>query len=300
MTDIIPRDLIRHLEYNPDKKVPKQEVSSPQPSNKKFSIEDILNGKTFYGNMHKPRISKYSDGEEALEAALAYAGPEGIVATMPELIAAKIYTAQFRADHSHDLWNERYTAHTEENVGIDKKGRFYSKNQPVLVIVNGGGLITPERIKSAHLDILEGHIKGGAIRYHDEEFEELLDGKLPDGSSIPLHCFEDIEKGISNLPHRFGVVIGYRWAALTHSGEHDKKAFLENPLVIARAGGPEHLETYYQETVFKNQLCNSHQLIGNERKLPNGRFIGLGHHDEGLSDKFSHHIMGRFLGVAPK
>ena len=285
MTDIIPRDLIRHLEWDPNREV-------PQHPRKGFSIENILKGKTFFGCSNGG--TKYSNGVEAFREALKYVGPEGILATIPEITAID-------GENFHNLRGTYYyTAHTEENVGIDKKGRFYSKNQPVLVIVNGGGLITPERIKSAHLDILEGHIKGGAIRYHDEEFEELLDGKLPDGSSIPLHCFEDIEKGISNLPHRFGVVIGYRWAALTHSGEHDKKAFLENPLVIARAGGPEHLETYYQETVFKNQLCNSHQLIGNERKLPNGRFIGLGHHDEGLSDKFSHHIMGRFLGVAPK
>ena len=285
MTDIIPRNLIRHLEYNPNLEVPSQEVQE-QPI-KGFGIEDILNGKTFYNEE-----SKYYGG--VLEEALDYVGTEGILATMPELIEAKVST-----DNTHELWNDYYTAHTEENVGIDTKGRFYGRGEPVLVLVNGGGLITPERMREAR-DYQTGFWGHQSLEYEPKEFNKLLDGKLPDGTPIQLHSFEDIKEGIPNLPHRFGIVMPYRLALSTISEEHDKKEFLENPLVIARAGGPEHLEDYFEKSKVSS-IINFHHYLVEQKELPQGRMLNLYLRNKGmiLSNCNSLLRRSRFLGVAP-
>lgn len=90
--------------------------------NPQYCIDDILRGKTFRSD-EKDSKGNYIGIAVALQQALDYVGPDGIVATMPELIAAKI-----KADNSHHFWQNWYCPHTEENIGIDKKGNFYSRN----------------------------------------------------------------------------------------------------------------------------------------------------------------------------
>ena len=255
-----------------------------------FSIDDILKGTTFYSNEQKD--GKYIGLPIALEQALEHAGSNGIVATMPELIAAKV-----KADKSHKFWKKWYTTHTEENVGVDKKGRFYSKNEPVLVVVNGEGILTPDRIRKAYRDGLVGH----SAKYTDDEFNGLLDGKLPGGNSIDIYPYEDIEKGISDLPHKFGVVIPYDKAKGTESGYHQKGLFLNNPLVIARNGGMENLELYYEKAKASDgDLGNYHSFKARDFSVPQGRLLYLGNDYGGLGGGSSLDGSGRFVRVAPE
>src|SRR3989344_5291088 len=89
----IPRELIRHLEWSPGQEVPVIDAPKPAPApavdTAKFSIDDLINnGKHFYSNKQN------SDGSNvgvpiALREALEYAGSEGIVPSMPYLIAGK-------------------------------------------------------------------------------------------------------------------------------------------------------------------------------------------------------------------
>ena len=250
------------------------------------NIDDLINyGKTFYSKEKKD--GKYIGVAVALQQALDFAGPNGYVATMPELIAAKL-----KAD-SHDFWKKWYAVHTEENIGIDKKGRFYSRGEPVLVIVNGGGILTPERIRKAYD---EGLINGSA-KYRDEEFNDLLDGKLPDGTSIELYRFREIKKGISNLPHRFGVVMPYSMAQNTKSDYHQKKEFMENPLVIARAGGIEYLDAYFEKAKrLENKVGSLHSFSGRDASTPQGRVLFLGISCDGLGGSILDSD-ARFVGV---
>ena len=285
MTRLIPRELIKHLEWVPGQQPPKQEppvpVSIPQNSSQ-YSLDDILHGRTFY------------DGKlpVALRQALEYAGREGIVATMPEFIAAKI-----KADKSHNFWKEWYAVHTEENIGHDKNGRFYQKNEPVLVLVNGGGILTPERIEQAYSEDLIN----GSAKYRDDEFDALLEGKLPDGTAISLYKLEEIQRGVSNLLHRFGVVMPYSIAQETKSGLHKKKEFLENPLVIARVGGSENLEAYYEKAKDKDGDVGSwHSLNGRDASQPQGRVLFVGYDCGGLGGSYYLNDIGRFVGVAPE
>ena len=253
-----------------------------------FSIDDILKGTTFYSNEQKD--GKYIGLPIALEQALEHAGSNGIVATMPELIAAKV-----KADKSHKFWKKWYTTHTEENVGVDKKGRFYSKNEPVLVVVNGEGILTPDRIRKAYSDGLVGH----SAKYTDDEFNGLLDGKLPGGNSIDIYPYEDIEKGVSDLPHQFGVVMPYKKAKGTKSGYHQKKPFLENPLVLARtAGSHDYLESFYEKAKASDgDLGNYHPFSGRDATIPQGRVLFVNNTNNGLNGNKNLNNNGRFVGI---
>src|SRR3989339_305054 len=215
MTRIIPRELIKHLEWTPGQTQPPQPrvvppVAVPAQSSP-FSIDNILNGRTLF-DISMPH---------ALRQAIEYAGSSGIVANMPEFIAAKA-----KAEKGHAFWKEWYTVLTEEDIGIDKKGAFYTRGEPVLVVMHGGGILTPNRIQQAYDEGLLDY----SAKYRDEEFDALLEGRLLDGTSFPLYRLEEIKDGRSGLPHQFGVVMPYKTAQETRSGLHKKKPFLNNPL----------------------------------------------------------------------
>jgi hypothetical protein len=303
MTRIIPdKDLEKFIQatgWMPGQEVPiRQPVNTPnrtQPitSQSIVNIDDILKGKTFFSE--KKKDSNYIGVAVAFQEALDYVGANGYVATMPELIATKL-----KADKSHDFWQKWYAVHTEENIGIDTKGRFYSANEPVLVVVNGGGILTPDRIMKAYD---EGLISNSA-KYEPQEFNDLLDGKLGDGSQIELFSFEQIKDGVSDLPHRFGVVMPYSMAQGTKSGYHQKKDFMENPLVIARAGGIENLEAYYEMAKASDgDLGCYHPFSGRDASTPQGRVLFLDlsyYYCGGLGGDDNLDYYGRFVGVAPE
>ncbi|MBU4241963.1 MAG: hypothetical protein KKF52_01900, partial [Nanoarchaeota archaeon] len=147
----------------------------------------------------------------------------------------------------------------------------------------------------------DGGLVNNSAKYEPQEFDNLLDGKLPDDSSIELFSFEDIKKGVSNLPHRFGVVMPYSIAQSTKSGWHKKKAFMENPLVIARAGGVENLESYYKMAKHSDgDLGCYHPFKDRDASVPQGRVLFLGNNDGGLNGDINLDYYGRFVGVAPK
>jgi len=292
MTRIIPRELIKHLEWSPGQEVPQRSPVNPTPQphhQMAVSIDDILQGRTFYSE--KKKGSMYIGVAVALREALDFAGEDGYVATMPELIAAKL-----KADNNHDFWKKWYAVHTEEDIGIDTKGRFYSRGDPVLVVVNGGGILTPDRIMRAYN---EGLISNSA-RYEQREFDDLLDGKLPNGDDLTLYRFEEIRDGVSNLPHRFGVVMPYSTAQNTKSDYHRKKDFMENPLVIARAGGLEHLDAYFEKAKrSENKVGSWHPFSGRDASVPQGRVLFLINDCGGLVGGILSGD-GLFVGVAPE
>ncbi|MCF7859202.1 MAG: hypothetical protein K9N07_07755 [Candidatus Cloacimonetes bacterium] len=294
MTRIIPdKDLEKFIQatgWIPGQEIPlRQPVNNPnrtQPAmpQNMVNINDILKGKMFYdGNL-----------ADALQQALEHAGSTGYVATMPELIAAKV-----KAGKNHDFYKNWLTVHTEENIGIDQKGRFYGANEPVLVLVNGGGILTPKRIKQAYD---EGLVSGSA-KYTNQEFDDLLDGKLPDGSGIKLYHFDDeIKKGVSDLPHQFGIVMPYSVAQNTESTYVKKREFLANSLVMARNAGMQNLEEYFERAkdTSDDTLGCYHPFGGRDASTPQGRVLFLYSDYGGLGGDDNLYGGGRFVGVAPE
>ncbi|MDD3175267.1 MAG: hypothetical protein PHU51_02210 [Candidatus Nanoarchaeia archaeon] len=245
------------------------------------NIEDILEGQTFEDTNSKGL-------KNALQQALDYVGEEGYIPNMRELISAKII-----ADKSHDFWKKWYSVHTEENIGIDTQG-LYKKGEEIVLIINGGGIWTPDRIQKSYND---GLIDGSG-KIHPNEWNDLLKGKLPNGKSLnQIYTYDEIYKGISNLPHQYGVVVPYSMVKNLKSGQVKKKDFLKNPLVIARNGGLENLEKYYEMASDSDGLGCYHPFDGRSASTPQGRVLFLNYGYGGLGGSYSLDNNGRFVGV---
>src|SRR3989344_2492723 len=109
-------------------------------------------------------------------------------------------------------------------IRINKAGKFDSRGTPILVVMHGGGILIPERIEAAYtMGLLNGSAK-----FQENEFEDLLKGNIY-GKSFPLYRIAEVKKGVSSLPHQFGVVMPYKIAQRTNSGYHQKDPFLKNP-----------------------------------------------------------------------
>ena len=75
----------------------------------------------------------------------------------------------------------------------------------------------------------------------------MLKGILPSGESINLYTVDDVKRGIPEPFGRYAVWMPAEAAKTTASNWHKKKEFMENPLVIARAGTLEHIEAYFEK-----------------------------------------------------
>ena len=229
----------------------------------------------------------------AMREALEYAGSDGVVATLPYHVAGKA-----AAKKDHYLWKNWFMGMSEENVGIDQRGRFGSAGSPLVVVVHGGGILTPERIEAGYK---EGLTDEHAAKYRDDEFLDLLEGKLPSGESIELYHVDDVVKGRIVEPFgRYGVVLPFETAKATKNGWQQKKPFLENPLVHARVGTLEHLEAYYKKAKAANgDLGNYHPFENVNPAQAQGRVLFLDGNTSFV--RFNNLVhRGRFVGVAPE
>lgn len=252
----------------------------------------LVFGKTFYSN------KKDSNGNsigvaDAFRQALDYAGKDGFVASMPELIAAKCL-----ADKNHDFWKKWYTAHSEEDRGVDRKGLFGKKNEGVLVVVHGGGILTPNRIEKAYANFCVRSLVNRSAQYTSSEFDNLLEGKLPSGETIKLYSLDDLKKETPKI-RRFGVVIPYEVAQATKSDWNYKKEFVESPLVIARNGGLENLDAYFDKAKCSDGALRNFHTFGNrDVNSPKGRLLFLYSSFSSLNGNGYLYYNGHFVGVS--
>ncbi|MDD3175265.1 MAG: hypothetical protein PHU51_02200 [Candidatus Nanoarchaeia archaeon] len=255
----------------------------------KFSVDDLINQQNiFYSN--KQRNNKHIGNAVALEEAYTQLGDEGIIASMPYLIAGKA-----ESEKDNYLWQDWFTALSEENVGIDTKGNFVKKGKPVVITVHGGGILTPERIFQAYGD---GLTSQNSAKYTNEEFEQLLNGKI-NGESIEIYSIDDVMKGnIKNPFGKYAIVLDFDVAKNTKSDYFDKKDFMKNPLVLARAGTLEYLDVYFEKAKHSDgTVGNSHRLNDIDPKQPQGRVLYLNIDYNWLDGSISLDNDGRFVGV---
>ena len=52
----------------------------------------------------------------------------------------------------------------------------------------------------------------------EQEAHDVLEGRLPDGTEVPVYPFEEFKQGISDLPIRYGVILDYELARQSLSG----------------------------------------------------------------------------------
>src|SRR3989344_7450292 len=162
MSRIIPRDMIKHLEWTPGKELPESPKIDFELIKVNFTIEELIkNGKPFYSNKQDSQGNSIGVAD-SLQQAETYAGSEGIVASMPQLIAGKSLT-----DKKSYLWKDWFTALSEENIGIDRKGTFVKAGSPVVITVHGDGILRYGRILQAYN---EGLTPQSAAKLREEEF----------------------------------------------------------------------------------------------------------------------------------
>jgi hypothetical protein len=190
----------------------------------------------------------------ALRRALDYAGDEGFVASMPQLLHARAH-----APYENIIWNTWFTANSEENVLTTPAGNH------VVVVVHGGGIFaTPERFeRSLHADLDRANPEGitaqTAAKISVKEAHDILQGKLPDGGEIPVFPFAEFKRGVADLPMRYSVILDFEMAKKAKRGYEHFEILKDEPNMIVRAGGVEPLAAYLDRFRDRNRT----ELMGN-------------------------------------
>lgn len=252
----------------------------------------------------------------ALRRAQEYAGDDGFVASMPQLLHARAI-----ADYDNIIWNTWFTSNSEENVLTTPQGNR------VVVVVHGGGIYgTPERFEKLYRASVgransEGFTGQYAGKISATEARDVLEGKLPDGSEIPVFLFDEFKRGVADLPIRYGIILDFEMARKSLRGYETFDALKDEPNMIARAGGVEANVAYldkfrdrhntkvmgnwhpYNRIDADQPQCRIPFLAGNQ-----GGVNTQGDDDQdwgydceyGMGGDACIHNMGRYIAVAPR
>ncbi len=175
----------------------------------------------------------------ALRRALDYAGDDGFVASMPQLLHARA-----NAPYDNIIWNTWFTSNSEESVVTTPQGNH------VVVAVHGGGIYaSPERFERTYRASVdrfnpEGFTGQYAGKISPREASDVLNGKLPDGSDIPVFQFDEFKRGVAEVPLRYAVVLDFALARKSTRGYDPFDVLKDEPNMIVRAGGVEPLAAY--------------------------------------------------------
>ena len=196
---------------------------------------------------------------DALRRALIYAGNNGFVASMPQLLHARV-----NATYDNIIWNTWFTSNSEEVVATTRHGNH------VVVAVHGGGIFaSPERFLGLyHASVARSSELGFtgpfAGKISAREASEVLDGRLPDDEEIPVFAFGEFKQGITGLPRRYAVVLDFETAKKCNNGYQAFDALKDDPLMILRAGGVEAAAAYLDMARERGNL----ETIGNWHIFP--------------------------------
>ena len=227
----------------------------------------------------------------ALRRALQYAGDDGFVASMPQLLHARA-----NASYDHVIWNTWFTPNSEENVVKTPQGNR------VVVAVHGGGMYgSPERFERVYRQSVDQSNPEGLTgqftgKITERESRDVLEGKLPDGTEIPVYPFEEFKQGIADLPIRYGVILDYELARQSLSGYVDLEVLKDDPNMIVRAGGVEAAAAYidkFGERHNTKMMGNWHAYNRINPDQPQNRILFLaGNKDGEGSDEGDDHPCG--------
>ncbi len=251
----------------------------------------------------------------ALRRALRYAGDDGFVASLPQLLRARV-----NADYGNIIWNTWFFANSEENIVTTPQGN------PVVVTVHGGGIFgKPARIERAlRADLNRYNTEGLTGQYAAKitatEARALLRGRLPDGAEFPVYGFEEFRQGVAGLPWRYGVVLDFQTAKASATGYVPFDVLRDDPVTICRIGGVEATVAYLEKARKRNDTTKmqvSHRHNGIDPQQPQTRLLTLGGNRggegsegyEGLGWGYGEDWgfsasgpvdMGRYVAVAPR
>jgi len=219
----------------------------------------------------------------AFRRALRYAGDDGFVASMPALLHART-----NASYDNIIWNTWFTANSEENAVTTKQGNH------VVVTVHGGGIFAkPARFEqSLRADLDRSNSEGltgqYAAKISEQEGRDLLQGRLPDGAEIPVYPFDELKRGVADLPRRYGVVLDFEMAKKGERGYASFDVLKDDPNMIVRAGGVEPLAAYLDKAKARRNtelMGNSHSHNWIDPSQPQARILNLGGNKGGVGSE---------------
>ena len=271
-------------------------------------------GEQMPGKTMQPTIVFEPHIPTALQRALEYAGDDGFVASLPDLLRARA-----QAPYDNIVWNTWFTSHSEECVVTTARGN------PVVVAVHGGGVLgTPQRFEqSLYADMdhrnEEGLTGEGAAKLTRQEARDVLEGRLPDGTEIPVCPYSEFRRGIDDLPRRYAVVLDFELARKTEKGFTPFEVLKEEPNFIVRAGGVEAAAAYldrFQARHDTKLMGNFHPFDFVDVDQPQTRVIFLAGNRGGVGSEgdyfygydsdygiggYAHMVgMARYVAVAPR
>lgn len=179
---------------------------------------------------------------DALRRALDYAGAEGFVASLPQLLHARA-----GAPYDNIVWNTWFSSNSEESVVRTPQGNR------VLVTIHGGGLFASperfERVYRASVDRAgqEGFTGQYAAKISAAEANGVLAGRLPGGVEMPVYPFAEFQRGVANPPRRYAVVMDFATAKNSTSGYAPFDELRDDPLLVVRAGGAAAAAAYLEK-----------------------------------------------------
>ena len=225
----------------------------------------------------------------ALRRALAYAGDDGFVASMPQLLHART-----NAPYDNIIWNTWFTSNSEENVVTTPQGNR------VVVTVHGGGILgSPERFERCLRADLNRYNSEGltgqyAVKISEREARGVLNGKLHGGSEFPVFQFDEFKRGVADLPIRYGVVMDFELAKKANSGYESFDILKHDPIMIVRAGGVKPLAAYLDKARARHNtklMGNAHSHNDIEPNQPQTRLLKLAGNKGGVGSE------GKDLGL---
>ena len=232
---------------------------------------------------------------DALRRALEYAGDDGFVASMPQLLHARA-----NAPYDNEIWSIRsFASHSEENVVRTRQGHH------VVVAVHGGGLFaSPERFRTLYHASTSRFSELGftglfGARISETEAQSLLDGKLPAGNEVPVFTFGEFKNGLSNLPRRYAVVLDLNMAKNSNNGNAPFDELKDDPLMIVRAGGAEAAAAYLDKARDRKTSAVTgswHCLNDIDPDQPQTRVLFLGGNEGGATTEFRRALSDREWG----
>ncbi len=183
----------------------------------------------------------------ALRRALEYAGEGGFVASLPQLLHARV-----NAPYDNIIWNTWFNPNSEENLLTSPQGNR------VIVTIHGGGIFASphryERLFRASTDRFSevGFTGLFAGKITEREAHDALEGRMPDGAEIPIYAFDEFKRGIEKRPRRFGVVTDFETAKNSACGYVSFDDLRDDPVMIVRAGGVEATSAYLDKASARN------------------------------------------------
>lgn len=190
----------------------------------------------------KPLAMAFHDMRDmpaAMARALAFAGPGGRIATMADIVDARLASAI-----DDVAWSNHFTGLSTEFHGLSRGG------VPVLAVLHGGGpMATPARLDGAHAATgVDGRDAGPRRgRVPAARFRAILDG-----AEGPVQVV-DLREYLRLHEEPFGKITGAEAAA--------------DPLAAARLGGRDRADSFIARMLTENAALHARKGLHPSRKL---------------------------------